>query len=309
MSRQPIYPSRLSPKPSLLERQDPVVYGNGPLPAGLTEEQAQFYEEQGYLAIEGLFSPQEVEVFTQELEFLTSSKKIRETEKVITEGDSNLVRSVFEVHQFNPLFDQLSRDKRILDIVHHLLGSEVYIHQSRINLKLPFLGQGFLWHSDFETWQIEDGMPRMRALSVAISLTDNYEFNGPLMIAPGSHKKFLSCAGEGNTPEDNYKKSLGATPEVGLPDHENITKLIDEGGLVVLKGKAGSVVFFDCNTLHASANNLSPFPRSNVFLVYNSVQNTLQEPYLNLKPRPSFLAERENIAPLVPVEPGYTATS
>jgi len=292
-----------------LERQDPVVYGDGPLPAGLTEEQAQFYEEKGYLAIEGLFSPQEVEVFNQELKYLTSSEKIREAEKTITEGDSNLVRSIFRVHQFSPLFDQLSRDKRILDIVHHLLGGEVYIHQSRINLKLPFLGRGFIWHSDFETWHIEDGMHRMRALSASISLTDNYEFNGPLMMAPGSHQKFVSCVGEGKTPEDNYKKSLGATPVVGIPDHENIAQLINEGGLVALKGKAGSVVFFDCNTLHASANNVSPFPRSNVFLVYNSVQNTLQEPFLKLKPRPPFLAERENIAPLVPVEPEYTATS
>ncbi len=308
MSRQPFYPTRLSPTPAILERQDPVVYGDGPLPAGLTEEQVEFYEQNGYLAIEGLFSPEELKVFNQELNSLTSSEKIREDERTIIERDSNLVRSVFQVHKLSSRFDQLSRDKRILDIVHYLLGSEVYIHQSRINLKLAFLGRGFNWHSDFETWQIEDGMPRMRALSVSISLTDNYEFNGPLIVVPGSHKKFVSCVGEGKSPEKNYKQSL-KKQVLGVPDPASVTQLVEEGGLVALKGKAGSVVFFDCNTLHTSSNNVSPYPRCNVFLVYNSVQNTLQEPFLGSTPRPLFAAERENLAPLVPVEPEYTAIS
>ena len=308
MSRQPFYPTRLSPTPAILERQDPVVYSDGPLPAELTEEQVQFYEQNGYLAIEGLFSPEELKVFNQELNLLTSDEKIREDERTIIERDSNLIRSFFQIHHLSPLFDQLSRDKRILDIVHYLLGSEVYIHQSRINLKLPFLGRGFNWHSDFETWQIEDGMPRMRALSVSISLTDNYEFNGPLIVVPGSHKKFVSCVGEGKNPEKNYKQSL-KKQVLGVPDPASVTQLVEEGGLVALKGKAGSVVFFDCNTLHTSSNNVSPYPRCNVFLVYNSVQNTLQEPFLGSTPRPLFAAERENVAPLVPVEPEYTAIS
>lgn len=66
-------------------------------------------------------------------------------------------------------------------------GGDVYIHQSRINDKFGFKGSGFNWHSDLETWHSEDGMPRMRALSASLMLTDNNEFNGPLMLIPGSH--------------------------------------------------------------------------------------------------------------------------
>jgi hypothetical protein len=40
-----------------------------------------------------------------------------------------------------------------------LLGSDVYVHQSRVNFKPGFNGQDFYWHSDFETWHAEDGMP------------------------------------------------------------------------------------------------------------------------------------------------------
>jgi ectoine hydroxylase len=109
----------------------------------------------------------------------------------------------------------LTRDPRILAKAREILGGDVYIHQSRINYKPGFRGKEFYWHSDFETWHVEDGMPRMRAVSCSIALTPNYEFNGPLMLVPGSHRYFLSCVGE--TPEEHYKESL-KKQEIGVPD-------------------------------------------------------------------------------------------
>ncbi|MES8739290.1 phytanoyl-CoA dioxygenase family protein, partial [Cutibacterium acnes] len=78
-------------------------------------------------------------------------------------------------------------------------NATLLIHQSRINLKNGFNGKEFYWHSDFETWHVEDGMPNMRAVSCSITLTDNTVYNGSLMVIPGSHKYFVSCVGE--TPE------------------------------------------------------------------------------------------------------------
>ena len=106
------------------------------------------------------------------------------------------------MHELSQEFSRLTRDPRILGIVRQLLGSEVYIHQSRINDKIGFESAGFDWHSDFETWHAEDGMPAMRAVSVSLMLTDNNEFNGPLMLIPGSHHMFVPCVGE--TPEQNW---------------------------------------------------------------------------------------------------------
>ena len=39
---------------------------------------------------------------------------------------------------------------------------------------------------------IEDGMPKMRAFGMSITLTENDENNGPLMLIPGSHKSTWS---------------------------------------------------------------------------------------------------------------------
>lgn len=297
-----IYPSRMSSQPDILDRLEPIVYSDSPPPASLTPEQIEFYKNNGFLFLESFFSPQEVEVFNQETERLAACEEIKNSEYTFTEVGTEIVRSIFSVQKFSPVLDRLSRDKRILDIIHYLVGDSVYIHQSRINFKPGFSGTGFYWHSDFETWHIEDGMPEMRAVSAMISLTENTEYNGPLMAIPGSHKKFVSCLGE--TPKDHYKESL-KDQRYGLPDRATMTEFVEENGLVTFKGSPGSVVFFDCNTIHGSNNNISPVPRINIFFVYNSVKNTLKEPVGGLKPRPEFIAARENISPLIAIAPNY----
>ncbi|HAW29150.1 MAG TPA: ectoine hydroxylase, partial [Planctomycetaceae bacterium] len=50
---------------------------------------------------------------------------------------------------------------------------------------------------------------------------------------------------------------------------------------------------FDCNTMHGSNGNITPYPRSNLFFVYNSIWNQLANPFCNQKPRPEFIASRE----------------
>jgi ectoine hydroxylase len=45
--------------------------------------------------------------------------------------------------------------------------------------------------------------------------------------------------------------------------------------------------------MHGSNSNITPFPRSNVFVVFNSVENTLGEPFGALSPRPTFIASRD----------------
>lgn len=303
LETEDIYPSRAEDEPAIRQRQDPVVYrfGEEMENAPLDQEQLHHYEEQGYLFFEALFAAEEVDVFTRMLDTLCASEVVKNSPAAITEPESGEVRSLFNVHGASHLFSELAQDKRLVDIARYLLGSDVYIHQSRINLKPGFEGKEFYWHSDFETWHVEDGMPRMRAVSCSISLTDNWVFNGPLMIIPGSHKYYISCVGE--TPEDNYKTSL-KKQELGVPDHESLSKLADEGGIKMPTGPAGSALFFECNILHGSNSNITPYPRSNAFLVYNSTENALVKPFGNQPPRPAFLGSRD-FTPLASKEPEY----
>ena len=57
-------------------------------------------------------------------------------------------------------------------------------------------------------------------------------------------------------------------------------------------GGPGSAVMFDCNVMHGSSSNITPMPRSNVFLVFNSVENALEAPFGGTRPRPPSIANR-----------------
>lgn len=286
------YHSRLEGPAVFADRADPAVWceTDRPSPLGtLSQDTVKQFERDGFLFFPKFFSSTDIETLRQELERLSQSPQLKGRPEVITEPGSDSVRSIFAVHQLSPLMGALARHPRLLDVVEHLLADKVYIHQSRINYKPGFTGKEFYWHSDFETWHMEDGMPRMRAISCSIALTKNTPNNGPLMVIPGSHKRYVRCSGV--TPANHHEASL-KKQEIGVPDQESLTTLAHQGGIVAPTGEAGSVLFFECNLMHGSNSNITPDPRSNVFMVYNSVQNKLVDPFCGLPPRPDHIANR-----------------
>lgn len=292
------YPSRTDTKSGFLERLDPVIYQCEP--AGdysLSPEQLEQYERDGYLILKDYFSQETVGQLRRELDRLCNDESIRELEGVITEPDSKEIRSLFNLPDMSCIFDNISRSHKILDNVMQILGGPVYLHQSRINIKPAFKGRSFPWHSDFETWHVEDGLPRMRALSCSVFLTQNNSFNGPLFAIPGSHKYYLSCTGE--TPEQHFRRSL-KKQVYGSPDNSLIKELLKDTTIKGCFGNPGDMLIFDSNVLHGSPDNISNLPRTNLFLAYNSCKNVPQKPYCGLDQRPVFLANRD-YSPLAPI--------
>ncbi|MFF9090743.1 ectoine hydroxylase [Streptomyces sp. NPDC014991] len=284
-----LYPTR-STREVTVPRQDPVLWGSPDTPGPIPQAELQAYERDGFLTVDQLITPDEVEVYRRELDRLVGDPAIRADGRAVVEPRSKEIRSVFEVHRISEVFANLVRDPRVAGRARQILGSDVYVHQSRINVKPGFGASGFYWHSDFETWHAEDGLPNMRTVSVSIALTENHDTNGGLMIMPGSHRTFLGCAGA--TPEDNYKKSL-QMQDAGTPSDEALTALAGEHGIRLFTGAAGSATWFDCNCMHGSGDNITPFPRSNVFIVFNSVENTAVEPFAAPVRRPEYIGARD----------------
>jgi ectoine hydroxylase len=282
------YESRTRMQPEIADRCDPVVWtdgANGPL----SREQLEQYARQGFVVLPRLFAAAEVSALLAQMEQLAEAAD-RTRDDVIVEPESNAVRSLFRLHHDCEPIRALAAEPRLAGAARQILGSDVYVHQSRVNFKPAFEGKAFQWHSDFETWHVEDGMPRMRALSMSLLLTRNTEHNGPLMVLPGSHLRYVRCVGE--TPPEHFKQSLRAQA-YGVPDRESLTRLAADHDIVSCTGEAGTVVLFDCNLMHGSSANITPLARHNVFLCYNSVANRLVEPFGGKPARPVFLAERE----------------
>ncbi len=288
------YPSRLGAKARVSDRQDAVVYGSaddGPL----SQSDLRFYDDNGYLSFDALLQPDELQSVLNELQRLHSDEEVKDSDEAVIEPGSRELRSIFAVHRHNVVLRRLCAQPKLAAIARQLLGGEVYIHQSRINYKGGFRGKEFYWHSDFETWHVEDGIPAMRMVSCSISLAPNTPNNGPLMIMPGSHHRYVACVGA--TPESNYKASL-KQQNVGVPDDASLSALAEQFGIITPTGPVGAVTFFECNVMHGSNSNITPAPRSNLFIVYNSVHNTPVAPFCGLAPRPNFIAERVDFSPL-----------
>ncbi|MEX2495521.1 MAG: ectoine hydroxylase [Woeseia sp.] len=293
------YPSRDADRPRMVPREDPVVYSEWSEGAPLSAEDTRAFDRDGFLVLRDIFEAAEIDALCSDATRMrTAAAATLDAETLIREPGSGAVRSVFKVHEQSEVFGRLASDARLAGVAQFLLNDEVYIHQSRMNYKPGFQGKEFYWHSDFETWHVEDGMPRMRALSMTVLLTENTLHNGPLMLMPGSHRHFVSCVGK--TPDDHYKESL-KKQEYGVPDDELLTRLAEDGGITAPTGPPGTVIVFDCNMMHGSASNITPFPRSNAFMVYNALSNRVQAPFGPERPRPEFIASRNSMTPVTPV--------
>ena len=294
------YPSRQGQAPRILERIDPVVYcEKKESHSHINRSSVEHYENQGFVILRGLFSDLEISLFQKELDFLRNDPVIKESEFSISEPENNQIRSIFYIHEISPVFKKLASDSRLAGVAQFLLRDQVYVHQSRLNYKLGFRGKEFYWHSDFETWHVEDGMPQMRALSMSLMLSENLEQNGPLLVVPGSHQNFLSCQDE--TPDDHYKDSL-RRQEYGVPSDDALTDMVDNGGIISATGKPGDLILFDCNIMHGSNSNITPYPRSSLFFVFNAMSNRVTKPFGQQNIRPEFVCSREKITPIVVTE-------
>lgn len=290
------WPSRTEPAARWIPRKERTVRTPWTERAPLTSNQQAAFERDGFVVLEDLFSRSEIGLLQDELERLRMDQSSLDGETIIREPSDEAIRSIFAIHRQSSVFRRLAHEKRLVDIARHILADDVYIHQSRLNHKPGFRGKEFYWHSDFETWHVEDGMTDMRAISVSVLLSDNQHVNGPLMLMPGSHRHFVTCVGE--TPENHFRTSL-RKQEYGVPDDESLTRLA-EGGIIAPTGPAGTVVVFDCNTMHGSNGNITPMPRANAFLVYNAMSNAIGTPFGPKRPRPDYIAARSDVRAIVP---------
>ena len=253
----------------------------------LTQAQLTQYKEVGYILLPSFFSQEEVTTMRAELPYLYA----QDDPSRVLEADGKTVRAVHGVHTRNKVYQKLVRLPKLLALAQHILEDDVYVHQFKINAKQGMGGDVWEWHQDFTFWHIEDGMPRDRAINIVIFLDEVTEFNGPLILIPGSQQEgVLQVATQDTTADDApWVATLTAALKHTL-DKETIKRLVLSYGMVAPKGPSGSILLFHPSAVHGSVPNISPFDRNLVIISYNSVKNALKA---IPNPRPEFLASRD----------------
>jgi len=257
---------------------------------GLTAEQRRFYDDNGYLLIEGAVGRDDLAAIRATLPETFAEDSPRR----VLEKDGRTVRTVFASHTVNDVFAGLVRHPGLLGPARDLLGGDVHAYQFKINVKAAFSGDVWAWHQDFIFWHHEDGLPEPRILTCSLFLDDVTEFNGPLAFIPGSHREGMIDAGVTGEPDGfqdspAWMSTLTADLKYSLTPPV-VARLVSKYGMVAPKGPAGSALIFHPNLAHGSSTNMSPFARNLLLITYNRADNRLREV---ANPRPDWLASRD----------------
>jgi len=226
----------------------------------LNEKQLKEIDEFGYIILPDWFSYEEVNNVRKEMTAVFREK----TEANIVEKSSGEVRTAMGLHLRNKLFDNLTRHPKFFEPARQIRGDNLYIQQTKINVKAAFTGEVWQWHYDFATHSGEDGSAKPLALNLHVFLDDVTEFNGPLFFIPKSHKY--------GTVPSKLDRETTSYP-LWTVDQETVKNLVKENGIVSARGNAGTSVIFVDNLVHGSAQNMSPMDRAIFSAILNPCDN------------------------------------
>ena len=226
----------------------------------LNKIQLKEIDELGYVILPGCFSNEEVDNLRKAMTMVFNEK----TEANVVEKSSGEVRTAMGLHLRSKVFDYLTRHPKFFEPACQIRGNNLYIQQTKINVKTAFTGEVWQWHYDFATHSGEDGVTKPLALNLHVFLDDVTEFNGPLFFIPKSHK-YGSAPSKLDTVTTSYP--------LWTVDQQTVKKLVKENGIVSARGKAGTAVIFVDNLVHGSAQNMSPMDRAIFSAILNPCDN------------------------------------
>ncbi len=222
----------------------------------LSEDEVEFYHENGYLAVSQVLSQEEVEELRTTIdEFVEKSREITENDAVFDLEPSHSfqnprLRRLKSPSQQHPVFEKIRRHDRILDIVSQLIGPDIYTNGDKMNMKLPDVGSPVEWHQDWAFYpHTNDDI-----LAVGITLDESTRKNGCLMVIPGSHKgPILDHHQDGHF--------VGAVTE-----HD-----FDLGNAVPIELDPGDISIHHVRALHGSMPNTSGVARRLLLIQYGAL--------------------------------------
>jgi phytanoyl-CoA hydroxylase len=156
--------------------------------------------------------------------------------------DNPRVRRIKKPHTLDKLFWELVKTPRMVAILTKLLGPNVRLHGSKLNIKAPRYGSPVEWHQDWAFYPHTND----EILAIGVMLDDVLPENGPMLFLPGSHK--------GPTYNHHAEgRFCGAMDPAAIP--------LDYKSALAATGPAGSCSFHHVRLVHGSAQNTSDKPR------------------------------------------------
>ena len=221
----------------------------------ISNDEAKFYHENGYLVVEDVYSQDEISAMRSVLgELIDKARGLDDHDTVYDlepshTPDNPRVRRIKEPYKVHPIFREMAQTPNIVSILTKLIGPDQRLHGGKINIKAAEYGSPVEWHQDWAFYPHTND----DVLAIGVMLDDMTEENGPLLIMPGSHK--------GPT-YDHHSNGFFA----GAIDPDNCP--LDFSKAARVTGKAGACSFHHVRAVHGSEQNLSGKDR--VLLLYQA---------------------------------------
>lgn len=218
----------------------------------LTASQVKSYEDEGYLLLERAVPESIVQNIRSEIDrFKDEAKSLVESNGRLDLEDSHSredprLRRVKLPHTISAVMNELMHSDFILGPARDLIGPNLRLHTSKLNMKSANYGAAVEWHQDFAFYPHTND----DALAIAVVIDDIGSENGPLMVFPGSHKHKI---------HDHHANGVF----VGAMDLQACGYNMKDA--VELKGAAGSISIHHARIVHGSALNTSKSDRRLLF--------------------------------------------
>jgi phytanoyl-CoA hydroxylase len=214
----------------------------------ISDRDIGFYRENGYLLVENVLDALTLARMKEvTADLIAKAKGVTQHNDVYDLEPSHTpqtprVRRVKKPHVVNPIFWEFAKSPKILEVCTRLLGPNVRLHGSKLNMKDPMYGSPVEWHQDWAFYpHTNDDL-----LAIGVMLDDVGLENGPLLVLPGTHKGPVYD----HTSEGRFCGAM-----------DPATSNLPYDKAVPVTGRAGSASFHHVRLVHGSAQNTSNKPR------------------------------------------------
>lgn len=166
--------------------------------AALTGDSLAFFEEQGYLAIHGAFTPTEVEsalaalleLIAEDrpglkgLQFEAQSRDLVSAQPRAQRQD--LIRKVDAIPENDPRLEAFVKHPRLIALLSRMFGTTPELLHTQALLKPPEIGREKPWHQDHSMF---DFALDTQFLGAWVALDEATPENGCMHVIPGSHRQ------------------------------------------------------------------------------------------------------------------------
>lgn len=215
----------------------------------LSADQAAAFDRDGFIVLPGRVGDQTLAAIRSEIaNILENARGLTTSNDQLDLEDSHRpdaprVRRIKQPHTHSAAIDSLVRSDAILAPVRDLLGPDLRLQNSKLNLKAAGYGAAVEWHQDWAFYPHTND----DVVAVGVMLDDVGPENAPLMMLPGSHKGPTH-----NHHADGYFCGAIDTAACG----------VDPAEAVPVLGPAGSISIHHVRMIHGSDLNRSDQDRA-----------------------------------------------